>query len=117
MQNDIDNDLMVKAGFVFKQDIERMVLTKLSYLMPWLTPFLGQLVLCQIAVFRCLHKLAPTIFPDLLERIPRFWLLSRVQQVIDTRTKSLSTTKRVDLLQLMLDAAVSQREVSSSKVL
>ena len=112
MQNDVDNDLMKKAAVVFKQDIERMPLTKLSRLMPWLTPLLARLLLCQISLFGYLHKLAPTIFPDIMERTPRFALLSRVQQVIDARTMSPETTKRVDLLQLMLDAAATQHGVS-----
>ncbi|UJR16825.1 hypothetical protein I4U23_003724 [Adineta vaga] len=103
MQNDLDNEIMTKAAFVFKQDVERMLLSKLSYLMPWLTPYLGHIVLCQTALFHYLHKLAPSIFPDLLDKIPRFWLLGRVQQVIDARTISSATTKRIDVLQLMLD--------------
>ena len=111
MQNDLDNEFMVKAATIFKQDIERMLLTKLSYLMPWLTPILAKLVLCQMALFRILHKLVPTIFPNVLDKIPRFWLLSRVQQVIDARTTSSSTTKRIDLLQLMLKTNITRHEV------
>ncbi|CAF0846610.1 unnamed protein product [Adineta steineri] len=110
MQNDVDNELMSKAVVIFKQDIERMPLTKLSYLMPWATPLLTQFARSQIALFRCLNKIAPTIFPDLIEKIPRLWLLSKVQEVIDARTTNTTTTKRVDLLQLMLDAAVTRNE-------
>ncbi|CAF1102353.1 unnamed protein product [Adineta steineri] len=110
MQNDVDNDLMTKAAVIFKQDIERMPLSKLSYLMPWSTSLLAQFAHSQIALFHCLHKIAPTIFPDLVEKIPRLWLISKVQEVIDVRTIDTSTTKRVDLLQTMLDAAATRHE-------
>lgn len=107
MQNDVNSDLMKKAAVIFKQDVERMPLTKLSYLMPWLTPLLTQFVLGQLVLLRFLHKLMPNIFPDIVEKIPRFWLLSKVQEVIDDRRQISATNKRVDLLQLMLNSSIN----------
>ncbi len=115
MQNDVNNCIMAKAAVIFKQDIDRMLLTKLSYLMPWLTPILTQLVRSQIVLFRFLHKLVPIIFPDIMDKVPRFWLLSKIQEVIDVRMKSSAMIKRVDLLQLMLNASSTQNEVGQEE--
>ncbi|CAF1007481.1 unnamed protein product [Adineta ricciae] len=117
MQNDVDNEMMAKAAVIFKQDVERMSLTKLSYLMPWLTPILTRFLLFQTVLFHTLHRLAPTIFPDLTDKIPRFWLLARVQQVIDARNteSGADTAKRIDLLQLMLDAKTTSQHEETTR--
>jgi hypothetical protein len=49
-----------------------------------------------------------------IKELPGIWLMNRVQDVIDLRTKSPpNLKKRVDLLQLMMDASTSDKVIVS----
>ncbi|CAF2961446.1 unnamed protein product [Rotaria sp. Silwood2] len=115
MQNDINNEFMLKSAACFEKHVEHVLLTKWSYLMPWLTPFLIKFVRGQLAIMGALHNILPTIFPDILETIPTLWLQSKVDRIIDTRRKSSETIKRIDLLQLLLDATTTQSDKPTSE--
>ena len=110
MQNDVNNEFMLKAAACFDEHVERNLFTKLSYLMPWLTYILKKIVIAQLALIHILHRIAPTFFPD-VTTIPTMWFQSKVDGIIDARMKSSETTKRYDLLQLLLDAATTGHDV------
>ncbi len=114
MQNDINNEFMLKAAACFDEHVERNQLTKLSYLMPWLTPLLIKFVIGQLAFIQFLHRIAPTLFP-VVTTIPTMWFQSKVDGIVDARTTSSEITKRNDLLQLLLDAAAKRHDVSIYK--
>jgi hypothetical protein len=115
MQNDINNEFMLKSAAVFEKHVEDLQLTKFSYLMPWLTPFLAKLILSQLALMKFLHSIAPTIFPSIADTAPAFWIQSQVDDVVDARMASSEKSKRNDLLQLLLDAAARGHGVCTKK--
>lgn len=102
MQNDINNELMLRAAACFEQHVEYSLWTKLSFLMPWLTPCLTKIIFGQLILMQFLHRIAPSVFPDVLELAPTMWLQSKVDSIIEART-----VERNDLLQLLLDAATA----------
>jgi hypothetical protein len=113
MQNDVDNEYMQKAEQTVAENLEENPLIRLGHLMPWLIPLLSFLMISQVVLKRLTHKWIRTI-----EEMPRFWLLDRVQHLIDARTGSSEKDderRRIDLLQLMLNAATrGQVKVSLS---
>jgi hypothetical protein len=103
MQNDIDNPYMEKLEQTVAENLEENTLIRLGHLMPWLIPILTYVMIGQILFQRLAHKWIRSI-----EEMPRFWLLERLQYLIDVRVSSneKDDEKRgMDLLQLMLDAA------------
>ncbi|CAF3917122.1 unnamed protein product [Rotaria sordida] len=85
MQNDINNPYLQKSAAVFKIDIDGLLL-KLIKLIPFLSNY--------------------------IEEMPTLWLLNRVQDVVDLRRKtSKDLNKRVDLLQLMMDASTNDKVI------
>ena len=106
MQNDIDNIYLKKSAACFEIDPETLPIVKLSNLMPFLTRPLEYVFISQVIFKRIIGKLIPAL-RSYIEELPTIWLLNRVQEIIDLRTSTLlsSTTKRVDLLQLMIDAS------------
>ncbi|CAF1106854.1 unnamed protein product [Rotaria sordida] len=100
MQTDIDNEYMHKAEAVTNENFENNPLIRLSYLMPWLIPVLSYIVIGQAIFMQFLHK-----WKKSAEELPRFWFVNRLRHVIDARVSSDETKRRIDLLQLMLDAA------------
>ncbi|CAF4526497.1 unnamed protein product, partial [Rotaria sp. Silwood1] len=71
----------------------------------FVTPF-RYFYLGQIAVRRALIRLIPSL-SNYIEETPGSWLTNRVKEVVNFRNESLTTSprKRVDLLQLMIDAS------------
>ncbi len=105
MQNDINNPYLTKSAALFDMDPNKMILFKLSSLLPSLASSLRVCMFAQMAVSKILTTLIPPLNKYIPE-IPGFWLMNRVQEVVDLRTKSSSNSiKRVDLLQLMIDAS------------
>jgi hypothetical protein len=103
MQNDIDNLYMLKSEQTVAENLEENTLIRLGHLMPWLVPILTYVMIGQILLKRLAHKWIRSI-----EEMPRFWLLERVQYLIDVRISSYEKDgekRRTDLLQLMLDAS------------
>ncbi len=103
MQNDIDNEYMQKSEQTVAENLEENPLIRLGHLMPWLVPILTYVMIGQALMNRLAHKWMRNI-----EEMPRFWLLKRLQYLIDVRISSNEKDgerRRMDLLQLMLDAA------------
>jgi hypothetical protein len=77
-------------------------------------PFLGRpiyyLLFGLINVRKALMKLLPFL-SNYIQEIPILWLLNNVQKVVDIRIESSATNsvKRIDLLQLMMDASISEK--------
>lgn len=104
MQNDIDNEYMRKSMACFAVDTEKLPITKLSNLMPFLNPLLTQIVMARILIINKLHKMMPSFISN-TDSIARFWIIEQLKDVIKQRLTS--GKKRMDLLQLMLDAATN----------
>ncbi|CAF1223335.1 unnamed protein product [Adineta ricciae] len=107
MQNAIRNEFMIKADACFDQRVETLLLTELSYLMPWITPILVLLTRSQLWLGQFLHRIARTLFHNIVDSVPTMWLQSKVDGTIDARTTASKTATRNDLLQLLLDAAAT----------
>jgi hypothetical protein len=109
MQNDINNPYLQKSAAMFKTDNERLLLFKLCNLMPFLARPLHGIVFGLTNGGKILIKLIPSL-SNYVEEIPGVWLINRLQNVIDLRAKSSSNLrKRVDLLQLMIDASTNDK--------
>ena len=107
MQNDVNNPYLLKAGELFKVDIETVPMVKLSNLVPILArPF--------HAIAFTLSGLQKQIVDNvslvgkILSELPGLWFLQRVQEVIDLR-KDSQIKSRVDLLQLMMDVSTNDK--------
>ncbi|CAF1290757.1 unnamed protein product [Adineta ricciae] len=74
MKNDICNEFMIKADAYFDQHVETLLLTKLSYLMPWITPILVLLLRSQLWLGQFLRRIAPALFPNIVDSAPTMWL-------------------------------------------
>ncbi|CAF0791603.1 unnamed protein product [Rotaria sordida] len=104
MQNDINNPYLQKTAAVFKTDIEQLLLFRMANLIPFLARPLHDIVFGLNDVRRILVKLIPAL-KNYVEQIPALWLMNRVQDVVDLRIQSSSNSvKRMDLLQLMMEA-------------
>ena len=75
--------------------------------MPFLARPLHDIVFGLVNARKVLIKLLPFL-SSYIKEVPTLWLMNRIQAIVDVRNKSPS--KRVDLLQLMLDAS-TQDEV------
>ena len=107
MQNDINNPYLQKSAAVLEMDPNKMIIFKLTSLMEFLATPLRYCLFAQIAIFRLLTTLIPPLNKYIPE-ISGYWLMNRVQDVVDLRAKSSPDSKnRVDLLQLMLDASTN----------
>lgn len=104
VQTNSKNPFLVKASKFFDDNHEKLFIVKLSYLVPWLIPLLSQIVQIQIAIYMGLRSILPR-FMNRFEELPGFWIMNQVQSVIKERTQRKERSDRVDLLQLMLDAA------------
>ncbi len=106
MQNDIDNIYLRKSAETFELDIDKLSIVKLTNLLPWFVNPFRYLYLSQVAVRRALIKIIPSL-SSYIEETPGSWLTNRVREVVKLRNKSSPTSdiKRVDLLQLMIDAS------------
>ncbi|CAF4626543.1 unnamed protein product, partial [Rotaria sp. Silwood2] len=104
MQNDINNPYLQKLAVLFKTDVDDLLLFRLANLIPFLARPLHDIVFGLENVRETLVKLLP-VLNDYIAEIPALWLMNRVQGVVDVRIQSSSTsTKRTDLLQLMMEA-------------
>lgn len=110
MQNDVENPYMKNSIALFQIDITRLPIVKLSNLCPWLNPFLVFVLRNAIILIDTLRR----VMPRLMRRVqisPITWIMEQVREVVKKRLAS--GTRRMDLLQLMLDAA-KQDEVKVS---
>jgi len=113
MQNDINNPYLQKSAEVFKRDVDESLLLRLSSLMPFLARPIHDFIFCMADIRKSLNKWTPSL-NNYIKEFPAIWLMNRVQEVIDLRTKSASNLrKRVDLLQLMMDASTTDKVIVS----
>ncbi len=114
MQNDVDNIYLKKSAETFALDVDKLSIVKLTNLLPFFINPFRYFYLSQIAVRRALIKIIPAL-SNYVEETPGSWLTNRVREVVKLRTTSNITpaVKRVDLLQLMIDAS-TQDEVKVS---
>jgi hypothetical protein len=106
MQNDVDNIYLRKSAETFQVDVDKLSIVKLTNLLPFFVNPFRYLYLGQVAVRRALIKIIPSL-SSYIEETPGSWLTNRVREVVKLRNKSTTTPtiKRVDLLQLMIDAS------------
>lgn len=105
MQNDVDNIYLRKCAGTFETDVDQLTIVKLTNLIPCLeTPF-RYVFLGLLQTRRALIKLFPSL-SQYIEETPGSWLTNQVREVVEIRKKSsnLMGDKRMDLLQLMMDA-------------
>jgi hypothetical protein len=108
MQYNINNPYLQKSAASVEMDANKMILFKLSNLMPFLAGPLRSCMFAQIAISQTLTKMIP-LLKKYIPEMPGYSLMNRVQDVVDLRTKSSSNiTKRVDLLQSMIDASTNE---------
>ena len=107
MQNDINNIYLRKSAETFEVDVDNLSIVKLTNLLPFFElPFI-YFYRSQIAIRRTLIRIFPNL-SNYIEESPGSWLTNRVKEVVSLRNKSSSNSiKRVDLLQLMIDASTS----------
>lgn len=109
VQNNPQNPYLLKSAQFFEDNHEKIFIVRLSYLMPWLIPFLTQLIRLQMAVFFGLKLIMPR-FMNRFEELPGFWIINQVEHLINQRINNrIESTNRIDLLQLMLDASTSNQ--------
>jgi hypothetical protein len=106
-QNNIDNIFMRKCKLAVDDNPERLFLTKLGNLMPFLIPILLYVMIGQMFLGTLIRKVAPTWFSPQIEGVPALWILNQLGTIIDARKQANNNGKhdQVDLLQLMLDVA------------
>ena len=116
MQNDIDNIFMRKCKSAIDDNPERLILTKLGNLMPFLIPILLYIMIGQTLLGIFIRAVFPAWFLPQLQGVPALWILNQVKTIIDARKQENYSGKhhQDDLLQLMLDAATrNDMKVSS----
>jgi len=109
MQNDINNPYLQKSAALFKIDPDKLLLLRWASLMPFLARPFSILLYGLMNMRPTLMKLLPFL-NNYIEEMPNVWLVNNIQSVFDLRTKSASNLrKRVDLLQLMMDASTCEK--------
>jgi hypothetical protein len=113
MQNDINNPYLQKLDEIVKKQSDEFLVFRLANLFPFLARPLNFIVFGLTGVRSFLIKLLPFL-SNYLKEIPVVWLLNRVGEIYKLRTKSMSNlTKRVDLLQLMIDSSTEEKVIVS----
>ncbi|CAF1333431.1 unnamed protein product [Didymodactylos carnosus] len=111
MQNNPDNIYLKKVGQAFSVNFQNMPLFKLGTLVPPVGVIVGDLFIFQNKVRQKLNQLFPSTIKK-FEPIPGTWIMARVGEVIEMRSDVAK--QRVDLLQLMLEAA-SREQIKDKK--
>lgn len=106
MQNDIDNIYLKKSAEVVELNYDKLFAVRLCNLMPFLKPYLIAFVIYQLKITRALGKILPSI-NYFIEELAPFWIINRAQEIVNYRKLHSSEKKSTDLLQLMIDAEVS----------
>ncbi|CAF1184641.1 unnamed protein product [Rotaria sordida] len=105
LQNDNDNMYMKKSLACFSRDPEQMFFVRLANLMPFLIPLLIKIMTSSITLINFLHSLMPSMMHN-IEGPPQLWIVKQIENVVQQRLTTQN--KRIDLLQLMLDASTQQ---------
>ena len=113
MQNDINNPYLQKSAEFFKIDLDDFLIFKLSNLVPFLARPIHDIMFRVGDIHKFLTKWIPPLSSHIKE-LPSIWLMNRVHDVINLRSKSPpDLRKRVDLLQLMMDVSTSDKVIVS----
>ncbi|CAF1547533.1 unnamed protein product [Didymodactylos carnosus] len=102
MQNNPDNIYLQKCAQILATNSRQRALVKLDALFPVFGSLFGDILLFQNNVRRKLNHLFPSSTSKFGE-LPGLWLMNQVHKVIEMRSDEAK--QRVDLLQLMLEAA------------
>ena len=103
IQNDVQNEYFTKAEETVAYNFDNNILVRISQIVPSLIPMLIYIMAGQLTIQRFIGKITGNS-----QEMPRFWLMKRLQHLIDERTSKLykdSNNRRVDLLQSMIDVA------------
>ncbi|CAF3793429.1 unnamed protein product [Rotaria sp. Silwood1] len=111
LQNDIDNMYMKKSLACFAHDPEKMFIVRLCKLMPFLIPLSIKIMNSSVVIINFLRILMPSMMRN-VEGLPQLWIFKQIENVVKQR--QTSQNKRIDLLQLMLDAS-TQEEIKDDK--
>ncbi|CAF1123843.1 unnamed protein product [Adineta ricciae] len=116
MQNDIDNAFLQKCKLAVHDNPERLPLTKLGNLMPFLIPVLLYIMMGQMLLGKLFRIILPKRFSPEIEGVPALWILNQVETIINARKQASDNGKQhqIDLLQLMLDATMRNKAKSNS---
>lgn len=106
MQNDPDNVYMRKSMSCLLNNSDKLLIVKLSNVMPFLIPVLIRYVQFHAFIINRLHKMVPSLMSN-LPSMASLWIIEHVKQIIKERL--ISGKKRMDLLQSMLDTATHER--------
>lgn len=108
MQNDVNNIYLKKSAETFAVDVDKLAIVKLTDLLPILIKPFCYFYLGQVGIRRALIKMFPKL-GKYIDETPGSWLTNRVKDVVSLRNRSSVTTtkKRIDLLQLMIDASTT----------
>ncbi len=90
---------------VFARDPEKMLIVRISNLMPFLNPLLIKILDTSITIINFLRTSIPSIMSNIKDP-PQLWIFKQIEHVIKQRLAS--ENKRIDLLQLMLDASTEE---------
>lgn len=112
MQNDEENLYLKKSSQVIEMNFDRLWIVQLNNLMPFLQPFLIRYFLIQLKLIRWFNDRFPSL-SDFVEELAPFWIIHRAEQVLNYRQSNAYSTKRNDLLQMMIDAQLSDEESKS----
>jgi hypothetical protein len=117
MQNDVNNIYLKKCAAIFELDGERLLPFQIANLIPSLAYPLYHTVFGLMNLRRLAVKSLPFL-SKYIEEMPFFWLYKNVHTVIDVRNESSTTnsTKRIDLLQLMMDASTNEKVTVRTRI-
>jgi hypothetical protein len=101
---------MKKSLACFAGDPEQMFAVRLSKLIPFLTPLLIKMMISSLKLINYLCALMPSLMRN-VEGSPQLWISEQIKNVVKQRLNS--ENKRIDLLQLMLDAS-TENEIKVS---
>ncbi|CAF1531754.1 unnamed protein product, partial [Didymodactylos carnosus] len=107
MQDDPDNIYLHKIGQIISTDFEKLHLSKLCRVIPKLSWIFAQIFLFRNNFNRLMNFICGHLMK--FEELPNLWLFNRIQNVIDMRSTNIEQ-RRIDLLQLMLDASAEGKE-------
>jgi len=107
MQNDLDNICMTRSIACVEINHEKLFIVKLSYLMPFLIPIFSPIVKLFIIIVKIFRKYFPSLMKN-KEFHPAFWIIDKVEETVKERINS--GKRRMDLIQLMLDASTQDQD-------
>ncbi|CAF1136767.1 unnamed protein product [Didymodactylos carnosus] len=106
MQNDLENIYLKKIEKIFEIDLNKSPIGKFTALLPELKPLFFHIFYLINVVTKLTNKLFPST-RKYFEQQAAVWLIEQLDKIIEMRSEN--SKKRLDLLQLMLDAATQNK--------